>query len=94
MNIQPIVSLKKLLRAGLDKLILIIIPKFSSPKWLEQIESNKTVITLASTFVWFIALALRLPPTKNGVVAAIWSSVVTILIIEILSSVSKNSKNR
>ncbi|MBP9813179.1 hypothetical protein KBC51_01930 [Candidatus Saccharibacteria bacterium] len=92
LNIKPVVGLKKSLRSGLDKINTYIFPKFVAPNWLKQIETNSTIIMLVTSSVWFVALALRIPPTKNGVIAAIWSTLATVVIIEILSSVARTHK--
>lgn len=88
-SFKPIVELKTLLRKGLDKLSSFVLPKFTVPNWLKQIEANSSIIIIVASLVWFIALAFRIPPTKNGVIAAIWSSVATVVVVEIMASFAR-----
>lgn len=91
-NFKFIGYTKKYIRHYLDKASKQIFPKFVVPGWLQQIETNRSIIIIVASLVWLVALALRIPPTKTGVMAAIWLSVATAVTVEVAASIARTGK--
>lgn len=91
-NFKFIGYTKKYIRHYLDKASKQIFPKFVVPGWLQQIETNRSIIIIVASLVWLVALALRIPPTKTGVMAAIWLSVATAFTVEVAASIARTGK--
>lgn len=78
------------IRSWLDIVITKITPKkFVSPSWIKYIAHNRFVIECVLVFAWFAIFALRIPPTKNGVISAMIASAVSLFIVEALSSLGR-----
>lgn len=86
-NIDFVVWARRSLRASLDWLTGKLHWKFTIPDWLAWIAHNKIAIAWTLTGVMFISFAFRLPPTKSGVLTALVSSFIVVLVLEVIASV-------
>jgi hypothetical protein len=66
---------------------------FKSPEWLKYIANNRFVIACTIVFAWFAIFALRIPPTKSGVTNALLASAISLVLLEILSSLGRIKKS-
>ena len=60
--------------------------KFAIPTWLAWIGHNQIVISWTLIAVFFIAFALRIPPTENGVITAFIASAIAVIALACVAS--------
>lgn len=81
-------------RGWLDIFIVKVTPKnFKSPEWMKYIAANRFVISCLFVFAWFAIFALRLPPTKSGVTNAMFASALSLVVLEVMSSLGRIKKS-
>lgn len=85
-SIDWVVWLRRQFRRGLDWIFTKLPVRFGTPNWLMWIAQNQIVITWTLIAVLFVSFALRIPPTKNGVLGAFIASVFTVIVLSSVAS--------
>lgn len=80
------------LRMGIDFVFSKTLPDFKSPQWLTSFSAYHFAVACTLSAVWFAIFALRLPPTKNGVINAMLATVISLFVLEIITSISRVRK--
>ncbi len=82
-------KMKTIFRTNTDKALGKILPQFKAPNILLTIEQNRFIVELALVIGCFIGFGLRIPPTKQGMINSIISSVIAIITVEIIGSTAR-----
>jgi len=85
-SLDWVVWLRKQYRKGLDWIFVKLPIHIVSPGWLVWTAANQIVITWTLIAVMFVAFALRIPPTKNGVIGALIGSAIVVIALSGASS--------
>lgn len=94
-NIDWMVWLRKKFRWAIDWLFAKLKLQVMVPSWIMWVGHNKSVIAWTLTGVMYVAFALRLPPTVNGVVWAVSASAIVVVCLELFASFIRTSaKNK
>lgn len=78
--------LRKQFRLLLDWLFTKLPVRIATPSWLVWIAHNQIVISWTLIAVMFVTFALRIPPTKNGVIGAFIGSVIAVVVLACAAS--------
>lgn len=85
-NISWVVWVRSKITLAVNYLVKKINFKHSVPNWLVWIADYKVVIEWTLVAVMFVAFALRMPPTDNGIIAALVGSAIMVSILELVSA--------
>lgn len=89
---KSVVWLRTKMRSGLDWSLRKIVGTWQGASWIDWICLNRVVICWTLVAVSFVAFALRLPPTVNGVRVALIASLIAAAVLEIIASISRVTK--
>jgi hypothetical protein len=94
-NISWVAKARAMCAHWLDAVFLKSFKKsvITRPEWLRWLALNKIVIGWTLTGVMFVVFALRLPPSKEGVIAAMVGSTVVAAALAIAASLSRTLKS-
>ena len=85
-SLDWVMWLRKQFRHLLDWIFTKLPLKFAIPTWLAWIAHNQIVISWTLIAVFFIAFALRIPPTENGVITAFIASAIAVIALACVAS--------
>jgi hypothetical protein len=93
-HFESITKLRMMCAGLLDKVFGRILKNkdFVAPGWLVRLADNKVVIGWTLTIAFFVVFALRFPPTRAGVNAALIGSAIVASLLALVASVVRVSK--